>query len=118
MLRVLIVEDESIIALVASIALEAAGYHVTEPIDGQEGLQIASQERPELIITDYMMPRMDGVEMIRRLRAAGFEQPIILATSVPESMLPETRYDAYLAKPYREQDLLAVVRRFAASPED
>jgi CheY-like chemotaxis protein len=113
MLRVLIVEDEALIALVASIALEEAGHHVMEAIDGEEGLKIARQEQPELIITDYMMPRMNGLEMIERLREGGFEGPIVLATAVSEENLPfRPRYDAYLSKPYREKELLAVVQRF------
>lgn len=110
MLRILLVEDEPLISFVASIALEEAGHHVTTAFDGQEGLQIARQDQPELVITDYMMPRSDGLEMIRQLREAGFAGPIILATSIPEANLPgNPAYDAYLAKPYREGELLALV---------
>ena len=118
MLRVLLVEDEALISLVISIALEDAGYHVTVAMDGLEGLRIAQQDQPELIITDFMMPRMTGVELIRALREAGFTRPIILATSVPEGNLPEqTEYDAYIQKPYREADVLAAIARVtAASP--
>ena len=118
MLRVLLVEDEALISLVISIALEDAGYHVTVAMDGLEGLRIAQQDQPELIITDFMMPRMTGVELIRALREAGFTRPIILATSIPEENLPEqTEYDAYIHKPYREADVLAAIARVtAASP--
>lgn len=116
MLRILLVEDEAIISLVTSIALEAAGHHVLDAVDGVEALQIVRQEQPQLILTDYMMPRMDGLELIARLREAGFEKPIILATAVPEASLPGQRqYDAYLPKPYREADLFDVVGRFLPS---
>ena len=112
MLRVLVVEDEGLISMVASLALEDAGFHVTVAMDGMEGLQIARQDKPELIITDFMMPRMSGLELIRQLRDGGFSGPIILATSIPESSLPEQPgHDAYIAKPYREEQLLAVVER-------
>lgn len=112
MLRILLVEDEALIALVASIALEEAGHHVIEAIDGEEGLKIARQEQPELIITDYMMPRMNGLDMIEKLRQDGFDRPIVLATAIPEKDLPtRPQYDAYLHKPYREKDLLALLRR-------
>lgn len=112
MLRILLVEDEALISLVASIALEDAGYHVTLAMDGREGLQIALQDQPELIITDFMMPKMSGLELIQRLREAGFSPPIILATSIPEASLPDrSGYDAYIAKPYREAELLAAVDR-------
>lgn len=112
MLRILIVEDEALVALVTSLALEEAGHHVMEAINGEEGLKIARQEQPELIITDYMMPRMNGFEMIEKLREEGFEGPIVLASAIPEANLPiRPQYDAYLQKPYREQDLLGVMRR-------
>lgn len=110
MLRILLVEDEVLISLVTSIALEDAGYHVTIAGDGREGLRIACQDQPEVIITDFMMPRMDGLELIRQLRAGGFTRPIILATSIPEESLPvRAGYDAYVQKPYREEELLRAI---------
>ena len=117
MLRILIVEDEPLISLVASLALEDAGFHVTVAMDGVEGLQIARQDLPELIITDFMMPRMSGLELIRQLREDGFDRPIILTTSIPEDTLPDqTGYDAYIAKPYREAQLVAAVDRVSHRP--
>jgi CheY-like chemotaxis protein len=113
MLRILIVEDEYLITLVASTVLEAAGHHVLEAFDGEEALKIVSQEQPELIITDYMMPRLDGLQLIHKLRETGFDRPIILATAIPEDSLPSRpKYDAYLSKPYREADLLRAIRPF------
>lgn len=114
MLRILLVEDEPDIAMVASAVLEDAGYHVTVASDGLGGLEIALQERPELIISDFMMPRLTGLEMIHRLRAQGFGGPIILSTAVPEVELPTENvgYDAYLAKPYRAQQLLDLADAF------
>lgn len=112
MLRILVVEDETLIALVTSQALEDAGHHVLEAMDGEEGLKIARQEQPELIITDYMMPRMNGLEMIEKLREGGFKGPIILSTAIPEANLPmRPHYDAYLPKPYREKDLLNIIQK-------
>lgn len=117
MLRILLVEDEPDIAAVASAVLEDAGHHVTIAADGKEGLDIALQERPELIITDFMMPRLTGLEMIHRLREAGFIGPIVLSTSVPEAHLPHDRrhYDAYLGKPYGIRELIAVAEALRKS---
>lgn len=113
MLRVLLVEDEPDVALVAATVLEDAGYHVTVASDGHEGLEIALQEQPELVISDFMMPRLDGLEMIERLRLAGFGRPIILTTAIPEEHLPQhPGYDAYLAKPYGTRQLLALAEAF------
>lgn len=103
--------------MVTSIALEDAGYHVTVAADGQAGLQIALQDHPELIVSDYMMPKMDGLEMVARLRAEGVTTPVVLTTSIPEEQLPlKTGYDAYLPKPYFEEGLLAVLEQFSQSP--
>jgi CheY-like chemotaxis protein len=113
LLRVLLVEDEALISVVTSIALEDAGYHVTVAADGKEGLEIALQERPELIISDYMMPAMNGLEMIARIRASGMTTPIVLTTSIPEDQLPtKDGYDAYLPKPYYEHELILVIQQF------
>jgi len=113
MLRVLFVEDEPDVSLVAATVLEEAGYHVTVASDGREGLDIALQEQPELLVSDFMMPRLNGLEMIERLRSAGFERPIILTTAIPEDHLPgQPGYDAYLAKPYGTRELLALVEAF------
>ncbi|MFC5435155.1 response regulator transcription factor [Rhodanobacter umsongensis] len=119
MLRILLVEDEPDIAFVASVALEDAGYHVTLASDGKEGLEMALQDQPELVLTDFMMPRLTGLEMIARLRDAGFHNPVVLATSVPEVSLPPLRphYDAYLAKPYSIAQLLCTVGAFHVPPD-
>jgi CheY-like chemotaxis protein len=113
MLRVLLVEDEPDVSLVTATVLEEAGYHVTVASDGCEGLEIALQELPELIVTDFMMPCLSGLEMIEHLRAAGYQRPIILTTAIPEERLPrQPGYDAYLAKPYGARALLALVEAF------
>jgi len=113
-LRILLVEDEALIAVVTSMSLEDAGYHVTVANDGKEGLEIALQDRPDLIISDFMMPRMTGLEMIATLRQRNFTAPIVLATSVPQDLLPTHEgYDAYVSKPYTEAKLLEVLASFA-----
>lgn len=117
MLRVLLVEDEPDVALVAATVLEGAGHHVTVASDGKEGLDIALQEQPELVVSDFMMPRLNGLEMIERLRQAGFTRPIILTTAIPEDHLPlRPGYDVYLAKPYGMRQLLSVVEALGLQP--
>jgi CheY-like chemotaxis protein len=113
MLRILFVEDEPDVALVGATVLEEAGYHVTVASDGREGLDIALQEQPELVVSDFMMPCLNGLEMIEHLRQSGFAAPIILTTAIPQEHLPDARgYDAYLGKPYGTRELLALVEAF------
>jgi CheY-like chemotaxis protein len=112
-LRILLVEDEALIAIMASMSLEDVGFHVTVASDGQQGFEIAMQDRPDVIITDFMMPKMSGLEMIAKLREKGFSAPIILATAIQEKMLPmQEGYDLYVPKPYLEAQLIEAVTRF------
>lgn len=108
MARILLVDDEWLITSTIGLTLEDAGHYVITASDGQEGLERALKEQPDIVITDYMMPKLDGLEMIRHIRANGFEGPIILATSYPVSDL-EVGYDFYLRKPYYEPDLMAAI---------
>jgi len=93
--------------------LEDAHYHVTVAANGKEGLDMALQERPELIISDFMMPILSGLEMIAKLHEAGYTNPILLCSAIPETQLPTERpsYGAFLRKPYSGAELLDAVTR-------
>jgi DNA-binding response OmpR family regulator len=111
--RILLVDDEVAISNSTGMLLEYEGYTVDHASHGREGLERVEASPPDLIITDYMMPYMDGLAMIGVLRAQGWTGPIILVSAVPEENLPETyerAHDAYLVKPYRARDLPELVR--------
>lgn len=115
MARILLVEDEIAISISASMVLEDEGFAVLVAHDGAEGLELAQTEAPDLIISDYMMPRMDGLSMIMALRRISAEPPIILSTSISCDKLPADYaggHNAFLQKPYRDDDLLQAVRQF------
>jgi DNA-binding response OmpR family regulator len=114
--RILLVEDEIAISINTGMILEDEGYVVDYAHNGKAGIEQAKSAPPDLVITDYMMPHMDGLAMIAALRSTGWTGPIILATSIPEGNLPasyERTHDGYLAKPYLERDLLNLVRALA-----
>jgi CheY-like chemotaxis protein len=71
MLRILLVEDDPDVAMVTRGLLEYCGYHVTLASNGRYGLDLILQEPPQLVITDFMMPVMSGLEMIETARDAG-----------------------------------------------
>jgi DNA-binding response OmpR family regulator len=112
---ILIAEDEPDIRDLVSFRLERAGYDVILAEDGQEALELAIEHRPDLAILDVMMPRMDGLELTRRIRAeqtiAGM--PIILLTaSVQDQAVTEgfrAGADDYMRKPFSPQELLSRV---------
>lgn len=101
--------------MATSISLEDAGYHVTVAYDGQQGLELAIENCPDLIITDFMMPRMTGPEMVGILQNRGIAVPVVFTTSVPLLQLPKSiKYAAYLPKPYSDVQLLAVLKQFVS----
>jgi CheY-like chemotaxis protein len=114
MARLLLVEDEVLISMSTSMLLEDEGHQVEVAPDGARGLEMALAAPPDLIITDYMMPRMNGLNMIAELRTRGLSVPIVLATSVPETQLPPSYsggHDAYVSKPYNVAQILEAIAR-------
>jgi len=112
---VLIVDDEFGLADITADLLTEAGYDVALAINGKLGLASLATRRVDIVITDLMMPVMDGPEMIRRMRAdpALAHIPTILMTALPEAVPTGdgVAYDAILVKPFSIADLVAVMER-------
>jgi DNA-binding response OmpR family regulator len=108
-------DDEDILALVA-FRLERSGYTVIQARDGQEALDLALSEKPDLAVLDVMMPKVDGVELTRRLRAhdATSQMPIILLTARAQDADVQQGFEAgaddYIRKPFSPQELRARVQ--------
>ena len=115
MARLLIVEDEEAAADALAALLELDGFDVTRAPNGKRAIEMLAQVRPELIITDYMMPVMDGIEMARSIRATpGYaDVPILMTSGVSESALKAhaSLLSAFLRKPFRIEALLATIDR-------
>jgi two-component system response regulator MprA len=112
--RVLVVDDEPALrdALESSLAFE--GYEVTTASDGLEALDAIAEKSPDLVLLDIMMPRMDGLTTVRRLRARGDTVPVLMLTArdaVGDRVTGlDVGADDYLAKPFELDELLARVR--------
>jgi two-component system response regulator VicR len=115
MRRILLVDDDFAVVEVTRMVLEYAGFAVTVAHNGEDALAAAQSERPDLVITDYMMPIMNGGELIRRLRASALlaDVPVIMATAtMTEVVLAEAQGCAQvLSKPTTVDVLLTAVRR-------
>lgn len=118
MTTILFVEDDPDIVLVTSELLESEGYFVIQASNGKEGLDLALISNPDVVLTDLMMPVMDGLAMILKLRASGFARPAVLYTSMHEDRIPEERrvYDAFIAKPALSSTLISVIKGLAPAP--
>ncbi|HEY4779028.1 MAG TPA: response regulator transcription factor [Solirubrobacterales bacterium] len=111
--RVLVVEDDTDIADVLRRSLRNEGYEVKTSADGVEALDIAAGFVPDLVVLDLGLPRLDGVEVCRRLRADG-DVPILMLTARAETddrvAGLDSGADDYLVKPFERQELLARIR--------
>jgi len=117
--KILIVDDrrENIVFL-ANDVLRPQGYEIITAMDGKKGLQKALEEKPDLIITDMRMPKMNGDEMIRALRETGHKVPVILSTfqGSERSAVQAFRAGAtdYIIKPFTVDEILQAVERALA----
>jgi two-component system, OmpR family, response regulator MprA len=107
----LLVEDEPAIAKFISRGLQREGYNVITAADGQNGLNMAFSELPDLILLDVMLPDMDGLKVCRQIREAKMQTPILMLTAkdaIPDRVAGlEAGADDYLGKPFAFEELLA-----------
>jgi two-component system phosphate regulon response regulator PhoB len=123
---VLVAEDESALVTLLRYNLEREGYRVLEARDGEEALLIAAEEQPDMVILDWMMPQLSGIEVCRRLRSRQETRnvPILMLTARGEETDRirglDTGADDYLTKPFSPRELVArirtILRRHAGTP--
>lgn len=113
---ILVVEDEPAQIELLSYNLQAEGFHLIQARDGEEALLLADEEQPDLIILDWMLPHVSGIEVCRQLRQKRQTKntPIIMLTARSEESDRirglDTGADDYIAKPYSVNELVARVR--------
>lgn len=116
--KILIVDDSSTVLLLEKMILSRGPYDVVSARDGQEGLEKAEAERPDLILMDVIMPRMDGFEACRRLREreATRDIPVIMVSTRGELESVENGYESgcsdYVMKPIDGFELLSKIRSY------
>ncbi|HEY9551006.1 MAG TPA: response regulator transcription factor [Prevotella sp.] len=113
-ISVLLVEDEHTLAMIIRDTLNAQGFDITVACDGCEGLRLLSEIAPHVVVADVMMPRMDGFEMVRRMRRAHNPTPVLFLTArsavadVVEGF--EIGANDYLKKPFGMQELMVRIK--------
>jgi len=111
--RVLVVDDEVHIVHVVAIKLRNNGYEVISADNGAEAFELASKEKPDIIVTDYQMPIMSGLELVEKLRNCDETQdiPVIMLTArnfvISKEQQEDYRIASCLSKPFSPKELLA-----------
>ena len=124
-MQILIVEDESKLAHAIQQGLEEEGYSAAVALSGEEALRLLERGAPDLVLLDVMLPKRNGISVLRELRRDGFHVPVLLLTAldtVEDRVLGlDAGGDDYLVKPFAFPELLArvraLLRRNAAAPQ-
>lgn len=124
--KILVVEDDQTIARFVELELTHAGYRVERTGDGSDALEMIEADPPDLLVLDLMLPGVDGMELARRLRAAGSTLPILMLTARAETRDVVSGFEAgtddYLKKPFEIPELLsriaALLKRTAHERSD
>jgi DNA-binding response OmpR family regulator len=120
--RILVVDDESDLVSVLRIGLEVEGFEVIEASDGEEGLRLARESRPALMLLDLMLPKLDGYKVCRALK---FDErykamPIFILSArsgeQDRRLALEMGADGFITKPYEMKELVAKVRNKLGLP--
>ena len=113
-ITVLLVEDELTLAMIINDTLEENGFTIHTASDGEEGLHLFFELRPDVLVADVMMPKMDGFEMVRRIRETDREIPILFSSArvSPKDVVKgyELGVNNYVKKPFLPEELDAHVR--------
>ena len=125
MKRVVVVEDEALVRRGIVLTVDWAGVDCTvvgEATNGEEGLELVRRHRPDIIVTDIKMPRMDGIEMLRQLRAEGSDAAVILLTAYSDFTYAQAAVKLgavdYLLKPFHDGELEEAVLRLNRGGEE
>ncbi|OCA92876.1 response regulator transcription factor [Pseudobacillus wudalianchiensis] len=118
--RILIVEDETKIARLIQLELEHEGYETKAAYTGTEGLSLFQQEDWDLLLLDVMLPKLSGLEVLRRIRSADDHTPVILLTArdaLPDKVSGlDLGANDYITKPFEIEELLARIRVWLRHP--
>jgi DNA-binding response OmpR family regulator len=110
----LVVDDEPLVAMMISLALEEAGFTVIEAYDGQHAVELMAGQDVDVVVTDFMMPRRSGLDLALAIRAlrGPRDPPVVLTSAVPGDVLDRHPgiFAAFFQKPYDLDELIDTVR--------
>ncbi|MBQ9556474.1 MAG: response regulator transcription factor [Muribaculaceae bacterium] len=113
-INILLAEDERTLAMIIKDTLDGQGFHVTIAYDGEEALRLFAASRPDVLVADVMMPKLDGYELVRRIRKTDQQTPVIFLTA--RSAVGDVVHgfemgaNDYLKKPFGMQELIVRIK--------
>ncbi len=116
MCTILVIDDEKSILCVIREALTRSGHEVEVALDGVEGIQKFDDGCYDMVITDLRMPRLDGKGVVEHIRASGKHSVPVIGISGTPWQMPDSGFDAVLAKPFPLQDLVESVKKLTPLP--
>ena len=121
--RILVVDDEIYIVHILDFSLGMEGYEVITALDGEEALEKANEHKPDLVVLDIMMPKMDGYETCKALKANETTKniPVILLSAKGRNVDMQTGYDVgadeYITKPFSPRKLVDRINAILGKPD-
>jgi two-component system response regulator MprA len=112
---VLIIDDEPAVQRLVSLVLRSAGFSTCTASDGSDGLQQLERCRPDVIVLDVAMPRMDGPTFLGVIRRRGCESPVLILSGQDHATTKRLPAEAHLPKPFAPDDLVLEVQRLIAA---
>jgi CheY-like chemotaxis protein len=118
--KILVVDDDPDVRELCRTVLTNEGYEVLEAVDGPAGISRARQDQPDLVLLDWMMPGLDGMDTLRALKRAPATRdiPVVMVTALDGlteiNVASFSGADGYVTKPFEVADLLTLVDRFTA----
>ena len=108
-MKVLIADDDATIRALLGDILEDLGYSVVAAANGVEAVEMAEHEHPDLVILDFLMPRLSGLDALKAIREHGMKMPVVLLTAISDTSMREMegveRADAVLEKPFKKRTI-------------
>jgi DNA-binding response OmpR family regulator len=120
--KILVVDDDPDVRELCRTVLATEGYHVLEAEDARSGISLSRKERPDLILLDWMMPEVDGMDALRamKMHPSTKDIPVVMLTALDGltqiTVATFNGAEGYMTKPFEIDDLLSLVRRFTAAP--
>lgn len=109
--KILIIEDEEIFLSILQKVFSSEGFSVLTAKDGKEGVSIAEKEKPDLIISDILMPRMDGLAMAKKMRELKISAPIIFLTNIENQEQNAKKFDYFIKSELHIDEIVAKVKK-------